>query len=109
MTPLQKKGYKTQQSHYRPLFMLPQYRKIIEEALADKVLTKLRVNPRQYGFKRVIYPDLTPIDVNCIIRCGNDRIATLEIIMEDCERELPGQYCNMLRAIITANNGQQKR
>lgn len=110
-TPLHKKGDTSLPINYRPLCMLSHARKLIESALAGRLLRKLKVVGREFGFQRGLSSTITLKDVDTIVKNGRNRVATLDLskaydrvdrnrLLKDCELHFEENLNSMVSACL---------
>lgn len=65
--------------NYRPFCMLSCARKVIETVNAEQIARILPIFGRQFGFQRGFSPPITLMELDSIVKEGNNRIATLDL------------------------------
>lgn len=113
LTPIYKKGDRSQPHNYRPVCMLSCTRKVIEATIAEKVAKQIPILGRQLGFQRGLSPAIKLTDVDATVSNGNNIVATLyltkaydrvnrAILMGDCAKVLDKETFKMISACLQA-------
>lgn len=79
LTPIFKKGDSEVPMNYSPVCMLSCIRKVIESAIADRILKETQIGGRKFGFQRVLSFSVTLLNVDAVVRAGRNISATLDL------------------------------
>lgn len=82
LTPVYKKGDAIDKKNYRPLCMISSAREVVEEVTPERIMNSRKAYGRQFCFQRRLYPTVTLMDVNAVVKAGKNRIATLDLAKE---------------------------
>lgn len=77
LTPIYKKGYRSEPKNHRTVCMISCLRKMIVAVISEKILENLNIFGRKYGFQRSLSPSITLMDVDAVETTETNMIATL--------------------------------